>query len=255
MTEKDSYAPAENLLVLGRKLVEELGLEESTDTLGRWMAHHIADLITKAEEAEGDDKASAERECFTAILELWKHRSELPNGKRPYEELEPVLRAVESLDPENDIPRYFRAARPPKDEAVETADQENWLGLIEGLDYTAKVLIGYCLAEASDVALDKTKEWVGLAAAIDDQAAPEIIIRYVSAATDINKKQDPNQKVRSLLEDRIKRLRGFLQISESLADTLEERLQALPPIENDSEDEESLVLTSRPEPPEELPNG
>ena len=219
------------------------------------MAHHIADLMIKAKKAAGDEKASVERECFAAILELWKHRSELPNGKRPFEDLEPVMRVIESLDPEDDTPRYYRAARPPKDETFQTPEQEEWLSLIDGLDYTAKILIGYCLTEAADAAVDKSKEWVDLAAAIDEQTAPEIIIRYVSATAEVNKKQDPNQEVRALLIDRIKRLRGFLRISESLANALEERLQALPSTEKEPEDEGSLVLTRRPEPPDSFPIG
>lgn len=42
------------------------------------------------------------------------HRAAFPNGKRPFEDLEPVMRAIESLDPEDDTPRYFRSARAPK---------------------------------------------------------------------------------------------------------------------------------------------
>ena len=33
------------ILRLGRKLVAELGSERATDTLARWMAHDIAELI------------------------------------------------------------------------------------------------------------------------------------------------------------------------------------------------------------------
>ena len=71
------------------------------------MAHYIANLVTKTEKSAGDEKSVTERECFAAILALWKQRSELPDGSRPFEVLEPVMRAIESLDPENDIPRYF----------------------------------------------------------------------------------------------------------------------------------------------------
>ncbi len=221
--------PSDGILALGRKLVEELGLEESTDTLGRWMAHHIADLMAKVDEATGDAKSAAERECFASILALWKHRSEMPNGRRPFEELEPVMRAVESLDPENDTPRYYRSARPSRGEAAETPEQEKWLSLVEGLDYSAKVLIGYCLVEAADAALDKSKEWVKLAAGINSDGVPEFVIRFISTAANVNKERDANEGTRSLLSDRIKRLREFMEISESLTKSLEARLQALPP--------------------------
>jgi hypothetical protein len=245
---------ADSVLILGRKLVEELGLEESTDTLGRWMAHHVADLITRTEKVPQDEKISVERECFSSILTLWKHRSELPSGKRPFEELEPVFRAVESLDPENDTPRYYRMTQPSKGEAADTSEQEKWLSLVDGLDHSAKVLIGYCLTEAAGAALDKSKEWVKLAAAIDGDSVPEIVIRFISTAADVNKELDPNEGVRSLLSDRIKRLREFLSIGETLANTLEERLQALPPTKDESLDEEQLVVAIPPSLPHELPN-
>src|ERR1700719_935454 len=87
---------SEKVLALGRKLVEELGLEPSVDTLGRWMAHYIAELVDQVKTATGDERAVAEQRCFDAILSLWKHRSELPNGKRPFADLEPVMRAMQS---------------------------------------------------------------------------------------------------------------------------------------------------------------
>jgi hypothetical protein len=156
----EKSAQSEKVLDLGRKLVEELGLVDSNDTLGRWMAHHVAGLIRKADNTTGSDKVTAETEAFDTILALWKHRSEFPHGKRPYEQLEPVMRTVASLDPEDDTPRYYRAMRPPKGEAAETSDQEQWLRLAEGMDYVAKVLIGFCLAEAAREALNRSKDWV-----------------------------------------------------------------------------------------------
>lgn len=232
-TKMENSGLSDSVLALGRKLVEELGLEETVDTLGRWMAHHIADLITKSENTTGDEKRAVERECFAAILALWRHRSELPNRKRPFKDLEPVMRAIESLDPENDTPRYYRAARPPKDGTAETSEQEKWLSLVDGLDYSAKALIGHCLAEAAGAALDKSKEWVKLATEIDDHGVPEIVVRFVSTAADLNNEPDPNEEIRSLIEDRIKRLRGFLEIAESLANTLEARLQTLPSVKKE----------------------
>src|ERR1700730_6997440 len=87
---------SEKILALGRMLVEELGLEPSVDTLGRWMAHHIAELMDRVKMATGEECIRAENRCFEAILNLWKHRSQLPNGKRPFADLEAIIRAVQS---------------------------------------------------------------------------------------------------------------------------------------------------------------
>lgn len=202
------------------------------DTLGRWMAHHIADLIVSAENATGEERDVAEKSCFEAILALWKHRAELPNGKRPFEDLESVVRAIESLDPDSDTPRYFRSARAPRGETEEQSEAATWLAMVDGLDYSAKILIGYCLAEAARAAVDKSKEWVKLAeaAGVDDSAS-EIVIRFISSNADLGKDQDANAEVRQRLEDRIGRLEGFIKLAEPVAVDLKARLEALPPLE------------------------
>lgn len=244
----DDSARSEYVLALGRKLVQELGLEPSTDTLGRWMAHFVAELIAKAETATGGNKAAAERECFDAILALWRHRGELPSGKRPYEELEPVIRAIESLDPEDGTPRYYRTVRAPKAEGEEKSESESWLEMVTGLDYSAKLLIGYCLSQAAEAAIDKSKEWVKLAeqAGAKDEV-PEILIRFISDKADLGKKSDPNSALRRLLQDRIKRLEGFTTLTGTLVGELKAHLEALPPAEGDEDTSGSeMILSAAP---------
>jgi len=227
----EKSAQSEKVLDLGRKLVEELGLVDSNDTLGRWMAHHVADLILKAENATGSDKVTAQTEAFDTILALWKRRSEFPSGKRPYEELESVIRTVASLDPEDNTPRYHRLVRPPKDEAAERSDQEKWLRLAEGLDNLAKVLIGFCLAEAARAAVDRSKEWVTLAEEVGNEGPYEITIRFLSRTEESNKPPDPHAEQRKILADRIKRMRSFMGLAESVTETLAKRLEELPAVE------------------------
>lgn len=216
------------------------------DTLGRWMAHHVADLIAEAERTNGEEKNVAEKKCFDAVLALWKHRAELPNGKRPFEDLEPVVRAIESLDPDDDTPRYFRSARPPKGEGEKKSEADTWLDMASGLDYSAKVLIGYCLGEAARSAVDKSKEWVKRAeAAGAEDGVPEIVIRFVSSSVDLGKKIDPNAEVRRQLQDRLRRLEGFTKLMEAFASDLRKRLETLPsPEEDDGEATDDHVFVS-----------
>jgi hypothetical protein len=223
----DESARSDAILALGRKLVDELGLEPSVDTLGRWMAHYIADLIAKAESAPSEEKQVAEDKCFEAILALWKHRAELPNGKRPFENLEPVVRAIESLDPENDIARYFRSVRSPRAEGEEKTEVDRWLDRATSLDHSARILIGYYLAEAARAAVDKSEEWVKLAEAANiENGAPELVIRFVSSNAEFG--NDPaNGEIRRHLQDRIERLKGFIKLAETVAGDLTTRLEAL----------------------------
>jgi hypothetical protein len=220
---------SEKILALGRKLVEELGLEPSVDTLGRWMAHHIAELMDRVKMATGEECIRAENRCFEAILNLWKHRSQLPNGKRPFADLEAIIRAVQSLDPNDETPRYFRAVRRGAKDEEENSKAQEWLNIAEGLDYSAKVLIRECLVEAARETADKSKEWVALAeAAGAEEGVPEIVVRFVTERKDIETEPDPYEQTRKRLEDRIKRFDRFTRLASAFADDYRNRLKALP---------------------------
>lgn len=69
-------------LELGKQLVNELGLGQSVDTLGRWMTHYIAELMQDAENSGADDRSAKMHVCSEAIYVLWSHQHELPNGKK-----------------------------------------------------------------------------------------------------------------------------------------------------------------------------
>lgn len=205
-------------------------MEPSVDTLGRWMAHYIADLMEATETSSIEERLAVQKRCFEAILDLWKHRSALPNGRRPFEELEPVIRALESLDPNDDTPRYFRSGRPPADIGEQESEAHAWLEIADGLDYSAKLLIGYCLSEAAGTAIDKSKDWVALAeAAGTDPGIGKIIVHFISSKTDLGKTPDPSELIREQLTDRIKRLEAFTKMAAELSSNLVARLKTLPP--------------------------
>ena len=214
------------VLDLGQALVEELGLDPGTDTLGRWMAHYIAELIEEAETAKVEERPAKFGQCADAILKLWEHRHQLPSGKRPFEGLEPILRAIESLDPTDNTPRYFRSQRMAADETEENDEPRKWLKLVDGLDYSAKILIRYCLAQAAQTALDKSRKWVALAEAAGVEDSIELpVLRIITDESDLLKGSDLNVRARKLIEDRINRLDGFKVMVEVLASALRRQLK------------------------------
>ncbi len=213
------------MLELGRKLVKELELDQSVDTLGRWMAHYIAELIQNAEKASAEDKAAKMQACCDAILNLWKHHHMLPDGKRPFEELEPILRTLESLDPEDDTPRYFRSVRAVVDEADENDETRFWLKLIDGLDYSARILIRYCLGQAAQCAVNNSSEWVSLAeAAGADKSAEFPLVHMVVEDDGLLKGSGLKEKEKKHLEGRIERLESFGEMAMAVAKVLREKL-------------------------------
>jgi hypothetical protein len=87
-------------LALGKHLVSELGLENSNDTLGRWMAHHVAELIAAAKEAKNKaQQAVAEERAVETILRLWEHRTTLPGQAYPLAQFREVLELLSKLTP------------------------------------------------------------------------------------------------------------------------------------------------------------
>ena len=113
-------------------------MESSTDTLGRWMAHYVAELMDAVTKAASEEREAAQNGCCDAILKLWTHRAGLPDGKRPFEDLEPIMRALESLDPENDTPRYFRTIRGTIDESDEGRETQSLIKFVDKLRYSCK---------------------------------------------------------------------------------------------------------------------
>lgn len=214
------------ILAIGRALIKELGLEPGDDTLCRWMTHYIAELIEGAENATAEDRPEKQAKCAETILALWKHRYELPNGKRPFEEFEPIFRVIESLDPDSDTPRYFRAVRNASDKSEVNTVAKKWLELADGLDYSAKVLIRYCLAQASQDALDKSQEWVKLAelAGLED-GIEYPVIRFITAENELANASGTDERARKKLEDRINRLNAFQNMADALESELRQKLK------------------------------
>lgn len=220
-------ARSDAILKLGEKIVNELGLDQSVDTLGRWMAHSIAELIHDAEASSAKDRPAKLALCSDAILALWKHRHELPSGKRPFEDIEPIMRTLESLDLDDTTPRYFRAKKTAADEEQD-AEIANWLKLADSLDYSARLLINYCLTRAAGADVDKLKEWVALAEKADaDVSLEHLVVRFISNAKDHLDSTELNDIARELIEDRLKRLAEFKKMAAALASDLRKQLKQL----------------------------
>ena len=228
LQQTDALPRCERVVALGRKLVDELGAEPAVDTLSRWMAHYVAELIDAASNAAPEERAAAESKCFDTIMELWGHRAELPDGRRPLENLEPIVRALESLDPDNEMPRFFRSVRGTIDRAEESSHTLSLLDFVDGIDSTARILIGYTLADAARSALDESKEWV--AAAEEAGTGPgfvRILTSFVTGGRDGDVESDRIEFERKRLLDQLECLEAFTRVAAGLTDELRGRLDAL----------------------------
>jgi hypothetical protein len=210
------------VLALGRELTKQLDLDQSVDTLGRWMAHYIAELIYDAENATAEERPLKLQICSDAVLQLWQHRHELPNGKRPFQELESILKALEDLDPDSGSPRYFRSIRNATG-LTEDADAEAmlWLKLVDGLDDSAKLLIRHCLLKAAQTSLDKSARWVALAeAAGAPNGIESSLVRVLVNDHSLLHELDEEKAAREIKLDRTARLESFVALAQALISEL-----------------------------------
>jgi hypothetical protein len=102
-----SRAP-KDVLGLGRHLVRELGFEDGVDTLGRWMAHHLTELIAKAENGvTAAERSRARKNATETILKIWEHRGSLPRKAYPLAPYKELLKVLDRLRPDDNPFRYF----------------------------------------------------------------------------------------------------------------------------------------------------
>lgn len=211
---------------MGRKLAEELGSGSPSDTLSQWMAHYIAELIGAAHKARAKERGPLEHKVYETILELWSHRAELPNGKRPFEELDPLLRAIESLDPDDSAPRYFRSVRRAIPGDKKDAAAQSLLKFVSDLDASARIMIGLALSEAADATLDESQEWVALAKEAGVNSEPhDLLIRFIVDKTDLSKQPDVREEERNRLQRRIERLDSFISLASKSSAAMKKRMR------------------------------
>jgi hypothetical protein len=217
---------------LGKLFVQQLGLEPGTDTLSKWMAHYVAEQITAAERATGEDKSRAEERCFETVLKLWQHRWSLPNGRRPFETFEPILHALERLNPENSGPYYFP---PPKEEETsgrQTDTVNHWVRIAFDVDRTARVLIEFALVQASLNAADKkARAWLKNAADMVEKKDIAVLIHFVPPEPDKNGAGAELEQIQQWREDALRSklasLGAFLHVSKTLKSVMRNELEEL----------------------------
>lgn len=172
----------------------ELALEPGVDTLARWMAHHVAELILRAERAEGADAEAARRECVDTILALWRHRAVMP-GHRPLEDFEPILRLLDALAKPSD--RWYA----PDLEGDGEGPAAEWLKAARVVDRGARTLIRWCLAKATEAAGESEVDWLAAAATLAATDTLELVVikKMQLDAEKINGLSDPKSRAEKQL--------------------------------------------------------
>ena len=178
-----------DVLALGQLIVRQLDLEEQGHVLERWLAHHLAEVMSEADEAVGSAKAEVEARAVDLILKLWTHRRALPEPIDPLGGYEKAIKVLGLLMPETNPWRHFRRSDTHEDLLFDM------FGILSRI-----VVAGLLLTQVSRIGPITTEEFRGLEeeeihlhsmleewkAVLHPQPRPEIEIDFIDPAIDLD---------------------------------------------------------------------
>ncbi len=144
------------------------------------MAHVLAEKLSAVEVAPADRRSALEADAVDLILRIWKHRADLPSGKRPFEDLEDLTRTLRRLDVDDEAFRYFNAP-PPRGVPGSGKPADEWLQRAVIIDNAARAAIRYCLSAADELTSGSRETWASLGEAAGFQDIVEVrIVRFIA---------------------------------------------------------------------------
>jgi len=202
----------QSVINLGKSLTDNFK-DDEVDEITAWMCNYIAEKILLAEQT---DNEVTKQECFDTILKLWERHSSFPDGKRPFENLEPILETLVSLNPNNQNNRYLSNPFARLSSDKDDTDLNDWLKMSKVLDENSRILIYFCIDKAIKETIDEdTKSWLNeIAQPLED---PVVNIRFLYPDEDESKAN----------QDKIESLRGKLAIMEEFRSLSENVMSAI----------------------------
>lgn len=130
---------------------------EDYDTVGQWMAHHLAELAVAAENTS-TTTVEQRKQIVEIILKVWSHRQYFPNGA-PLSEFSSVFAALDRLGDDRPwkFSRIFDADTEPPDPTASGLPLVTTAAELESL--TRKTLLRLIVLAAQD-AEEANPEWI-----------------------------------------------------------------------------------------------
>lgn len=153
------------MLELGKLLAAEL---EQTDTLGRWIAHYLAERMTGLDQKAGSERGIDEAEVADLILRLWSLRRQLPGGRLPLAEVDEVEAAIARLTPGRRPWAYFGAFVADAEPSPEETETSTTLKAALLIDRLAGDLVHGLIGRAAALAEKDGAAWTKQAEKIGD---------------------------------------------------------------------------------------
>lgn len=215
----ESLETQQRVINLGKHLIDNFK-DDEVDEITAWMCNYIAEKILLAEQTNNED---TKQECFDTILKLWERHSSFPDGKRPFENIEPILQTLNSLNPGNQNNRYLPNSFAQFSSDKDDTDLNSWLKMTKVLDKNARILIFFCIDQAIKETIDEnTKSWLNeISQLLED---PIISFRFLYPDED---KSKANQEKIESLRDKLAIIEEFKSLSENIVRAIEDEISDL----------------------------
>ncbi|RZG79882.1 hypothetical protein [Acinetobacter pittii] len=150
----------ENLIELGKRLVQEFKLEDKNDTLSQWMLHYLAELFEGYNlSMSPDEKRIATLEIKDTIFKLWKFRYEYAHSQSSFKNIESLVSTLKKLNLDNDNAFYsglrdFRNV----ESTIDQSSPDYWYSYALKLDKASRFLIRNCILKGYAITEADNKE-------------------------------------------------------------------------------------------------
>jgi len=194
----------EEILKLGKKLIKELELVYTVNTLARWLAHYLAELMSNIDKCESEEeKNNLQRECCDIILEIWGKRERIPIEK-PTEKLKPIIDVI-SLLKKNEHP-FIRHRFLDKKNGLKNSNS-SWLSFLGKVkNNSERIYRKSLISMISEELLEKDKEWIeehGSFLSDDEKSVVEYLdsIREITISIHGEEEKEEKEKVEKLFNE------------------------------------------------------
>ncbi|WP_430427038.1 hypothetical protein [Maribacter litoralis] len=210
----------DQILKLGKKLVKELELVHTSNTLARWLTHYLAELINNIDKCESkEEKSKLQKECCEIILEIWGKRERIPIEK-PTERLKPIIDVI-SLLKKNEHP-FIRHRFFDKKNGLKNSNS-SWLSFLEIVkNNSERIYRKSLISMISEELLEKDKVWIEKHGNFlsDDEKS---VVEYLDSIREITISIHGEEEKKETEKEKIEKL--FNELEEQLDDQKEELLR------------------------------
>ncbi len=152
-------------MVLGRELARTL---DDSDVLGRWMAHHVADILTRLETVAPEEAEGLRAETADVILRLWEHRAGSPRRSVPLETFERVIAALDRLTGTQPPWGYYKVFDRHSEPSEADLALTPLLTTAIAIEHAARDAVLATVSEAARRATDREAQWLEVSTHLAD---------------------------------------------------------------------------------------